>query len=544
MDKDMNRLSNTPIWIKLTGVIWLMLVLAWGSMIAWETRSNRLNAIDQAKDFASTINEMTMAGLTGMMITGTVAQRDVFLDQIKELTAVRDLRVLRADGVTRIYGPGSGGEMQPDALEAEVMNSGTQVMRVEQDARHGEHLRVVIPSVASPNYLGKDCILCHQVPEGTPLGVVSMRVSLDNVNAAVSTQRNKSILFAVLASLPLLGFVYFFIRQVVVKPLSHLSGSLSEIAQGGGDLTRRLKVETHDEIGHTASMFNRMLGTIAELVRQVGQSAATVTGSARGVVSNAESVAEGSHRQDEQSASAAAAVDGLAENINHIAASTDRVRTLSRQSLARSGEGQASLQQLIGEVAHVEDAVQNMAELVAAFVKSTASITGMTSEVREIAEQTNLLALNAAIEAARAGEAGRGFAVVADEVRKLAEKSARSAGEIDAITQDITQQSRAVQASIQAGLQHLGSSREAAGIVSGVLEAANGLVVEVGQGLDQIATATDAQRESSTRVAGSIEDIARMARDNTAAIDRTLSAARELEALAVTLQEAVSRFRV
>nr|MBL8454582.1 methyl-accepting chemotaxis protein [Zoogloeaceae bacterium] len=92
----MRRLSDTPIWVRLTGVIWLMLVIAWGSMIAWETRSNRENAVRQAEEFARTINEMTMAGLTGMMITGTVAQRDVFLDQIQELSVVRGLRVLRA----------------------------------------------------------------------------------------------------------------------------------------------------------------------------------------------------------------------------------------------------------------------------------------------------------------------------------------------------------------------------------------------------------------------------------------------------------------
>lgn len=540
----MRRLSDVPIWVRLTGAIWLMLVIAWGSMIAWETKSNRENAIEQAKSFAGTINEMTMAGLTGMMITGTVAQRDVFLDQIKELSLVRGLKVLRAEGVSKIFGPGTDAEVEIDALEREVMSSGKTVMSVEHDATYGEHLRAVIPSLASENYLGKNCIGCHQVPENTPLGVVSMRISLDNVNEAVSNLRNESIMFAVFASLPLLGFVYLFIRRVVVNPLTNLSGSLAEIAQGGGDLTRRLDVVGDDEIGRTASTFNNMLGTIADLVRQVGNSAAAVTRSAGGLLANAESVASSSHRQNDQSLSAAAAVEGLAENITHIANSTDHVRARSRESLARSNEGQISLKHLIGEVGHVEVAVQNMANLVSAFVKSTQSITGMTQEVREIAEQTNLLALNAAIEAARAGEQGRGFAVVADEVRKLAEKSARSAGEIDAITQEITRQSAAVQQSITQGLGHLESSRAAASEVAGVLDAANGLVVEVGEGLNSIANATESQRRASDTVAMSIEEIARMAKDNNAAIEQTLDSARQLERLAAGLQDAVARFRV
>src|SRR5690554_379210 len=306
-----SRFSDTPIWVRLTGAISLMRVLAWGSLIAWETHSNRRNAAEQATEFASTINEVTMAGLTGMMITGTVDQRDVFLDQIKELMVVRDLKVLRGEAVSRVFGAGSAGETAMDDTERAVMASGETVMRVENDERYGEHLRVVVPSLASASYLGKNCLVCHQVPEGTPLGAVSMRVSLDRANEAVARLRNESILFALLASLPLMAFVYFFIRRVVTRPMSQLSDSLSELAQGGGDLTRRLPVTSDDEIGRTAGIFNRMLGTIADLVRNVGESAAMVTRSARDLAEDASRVAQGSHRQNDQSERAAVAVEEL-----------------------------------------------------------------------------------------------------------------------------------------------------------------------------------------------------------------------------------------
>jgi methyl-accepting chemotaxis protein len=540
----MRRLADTPIWLRLTGAIWLMLVLAWGGMIAWETRVNRDTAIEQAKDFAGTVNEMTMAGLTGMMITGTVAQRDVFLDQIKELSVVRDLKVLRGEAVMKVFGPGNTTELKPDAAEQQVLAGGPALMRVERDERFGEHLRVVIPARASQNYLGKNCLTCHQVAEGTPLGAVSMRISLDKANAAVVGFRNQSILFAVLVSVPLLGFVFLFIRRFVTRPLSHLTDSLSEIAQGGGDLTRRLDRVGDDEIGRTAGMFNSMMSTIGALVRQVGDSAAAVTSSAHALSGSASRLAESSHRQNESSVSAARSVDGLMVNTTHIAASTEAVRERSHDSLARSQQGQRSLQQLIGEVAEVEGAVRQMAEAVNDFVESTNAITSMTREVREIAEQTNLLALNAAIEAARAGEQGRGFAVVADEVRKLAEKSARSAGEIDAITREISRRSDSVQQSITSGLSHLQSSRRVADDVSAVLGAANAAVVEVGDGLDRIASATREQRQASESVTSSIDAIATMATDNDRAIEQTVNAARKLEELAAQLQESVSRFRV
>ncbi|MDR2688858.1 MAG: methyl-accepting chemotaxis protein [Azoarcus sp.] len=542
----MRRLADTPIWMRLTGAIWLMLIIAWGSMIIWETKVNRGIVTEQARSFARTVNEMTMAGLTGMMITGTVAQRDVFLDQIKELSLVSELAVIRGEAVSKLYGPGLAGEsgQRLDDVEREAMASGKPYIQVIHDEKYGEHLRAVIPALSSKDYLGKDCTLCHMAQEGVPLGAVSMRISLQDVNNAVDRFRNESVLFAIVVSLPLIGFVYLFIRRFVIQPLSRLTDGLSEIAQGGGDLTRRLDADHQDEIGRAAGTFNRMLGTIAGLVRQIGASATAVTGQARDLVRGATLIAEGSRHQTESSALAAEAVDDLNNRISSIADNTAAVRSRSHDSLARSREGQVSLDQLIGEMDEVRDAVKNMADSMKAFVASTQAINNMTRDVREIAEQTNLLALNAAIEAARAGEQGRGFAVVADEVRKLAEKSAHSAGQIDTITHTIGQQSSSVQDAIVRGLTHLESSRNAAGQVSNVLDAANRLVVEVGGGLDLIAANTHDQRRASQSVTDSIDAIAGMARENNTAIERTMEAAREMENLAARLQESVSSFKV
>jgi methyl-accepting chemotaxis protein len=191
----------------------------------------------------------------------------------------------------------------------------------------------------------------------------------------------------------------------------------------------------------------------------------------------------------------------------------------------------------------VEGTVKQIAEAVTQFVTSTAAITNMTREVKDIADQTNLLALNAAIEAARAGEQGRGFAVVADEVRKLAEKSAASASEIDAITRSLSQQSEAVQHSIENGLTHIASSQKSVDNVAEVLASASTSVTEVGHGLDTIAAATEEQRRTFTDVAANIEAIASMARENSDVVEQTSAAAHKLEDLANNLQSAVGRFR-
>src|SRR5574343_1090006 len=188
----MPRFADLKIWVRLTAAIWVVLALIWAGAIVWTTQVNRDTAIRQANDFSKSIHEMTMAGLTGMMITGTVGQREVFLDQIKQLSIIKDLHVARSEAVDKLYGPDTKSTRELDALEKQVMATGTPYMSVES-ANGNAFLHVINPTKAAKNYLGKDCILCHQVPEGPVLGVVSMKVSLDSVESAVSSFRLKIV---------------------------------------------------------------------------------------------------------------------------------------------------------------------------------------------------------------------------------------------------------------------------------------------------------------------------------------------------------------
>ena len=536
------RLADMKIWMRLTAAIWGMLILAWTGMIFWESSVNRGTAIDQAKQFSASMHEATMAGLTGMMITGTVGQREVFLDQIKQLSIIRDLKVLRGEGVTKVFGPGSVTEGEADAIEKQVLASGKEHIEIQRD-KQGEYLRVVRPTLALKNYLGKDCIMCHQQPEGTVLGVVSMKVSLDSVNDAVSMQRIKALFGATLVSIPLLAFIYFFVSKFVTRPLEEMVTGLRSIASGEGDLTRRLEVKSGDEIGEASKVFNDMMVNFSGLVRQVGESASQVSGAAHELVGGAKQVAGSSHQQSEKSRAAAEAVEGMVKSIVEVAESTDNVHNQSRESLERSHEGTRTLHRLVDEIGRVKLAVNDMAKSVEEFISSTNAITDMTREVKDIADQTNLLALNAAIEAARAGEQGRGFAVVADEVRKLAEKSAASANEIDSITRTLAGKSDVARKSIDAGLADISSSEKSLEAVTTTIQQSNQSVEQVGVGLDVIAQATEAQRRISTSAFTNIEAIADMARENSNAIEQTAQSAQRLENLASELQGTVSRFR-
>ncbi|HZX33479.1 MAG TPA: methyl-accepting chemotaxis protein [Rhodocyclaceae bacterium] len=539
----MPSFANWKIWVRLTAAIWVVLVIVWTGMIVWSSQVNRDTAIRQAQDFSLSIHEMTMAGLTGMMITGTVGQREVFLDQIKQLSIIKDLHVARSDAVIKLFGPDTKSKRDLDATEKQVMQTGSSYTAVESEGGNS-FLRVINPTKASKNYLGKDCIACHQVPEGTVLGVVSMKVSLDSVENEVAAFRLKIAGAALVVIGILLVIIYFLTHHFVTEPLYELKKGLEDIARGEGDLTRRLPVRGQDEVGQAATVFNEMMENFSSLVRQVRDSASQVSAKVDALSESADRVAWSSHQQDEKSIDAANAVEQLVCSIASIAQSAGDVQHQSQESLIRAEEGNRNLTVLLEEMNVVEHAVKEMAESVNEFVRNTESITHMTREVKDIAEQTNLLALNAAIEAARAGEQGRGFAVVADEVRKLAEKSGRSASEIDSITATISAQSVSVRRTIEEGLSHLSSSQASIGTVANVLQATNGSVALVGQGLDTIAAATDEQRRVSGAVESSIEAIAQMARSNTGAVEQTAGTAHDLKSLADGLQSMVGRFKV
>ena len=538
----MFQFFDTKIWIRLTASISLMLLIAGVGWIYWEGAVNRQTAIDQARDFSLSMHDSTLAGLTAIMFTDV--ENAVFLDQIRQLSVIRDLRVLPGehafDGLSDVKA--KAGKLTPDPTEAKVMQSGKEVVEVRSDEK-GSYLLAVRPMLNLKNYLGKNCTSCHSAPENSIVGVISMKISLDKVEAALTSQRIKSLVAAVLIGLPLLVFIWFFIRKVVTTPIEHMTAGLRDIASGEGDLTRRLEVNGSDEIGQASSVFNEMMDKFSSLVRHVGESAGQVSSAARDLVAGAETVALSSRNQNDSSAAAASAVEQMAASIASVAQSADNVRERSHESLRRSEEGNASLSRLSEGVVMVESTVREIANSVGQFVLSTEAITNMTRQVKDIADQTNLLALNAAIEAARAGEQGRGFAVVADEVRKLAEKSSSSASEIDAITRTLGQQSEAVKRSIDDGLVHIATSRESVSAVESILAAASGSVADVGKGLESIAEATSEQRIAAANVAGSIEQIAAMARQNSDAVDQTAAAASTLEALAANLQSAVGRFK-
>jgi len=328
----------------------------------------------------------------------------------------------------------------------------------------------------------------------------------------------------------------------IVRSTGDMSDAMGKTASDG-DLTRLVPVHGSDEVAQSAKAFNSLIESFRQTIHQVHASADTVITTATQLAATSTQITQGSQVQSEAAASTAAAVEEITVSINAVAANTDEVRKLSEQSLQQTRNGNQNVTEMIGEIHSVQEAVNQIAVSVKEFVESTRAIASMTQQVKDIADQTNLLALNAAIEAARAGEQGRGFAVVADEVRKLAEKSAQSASEIDQVTNSLNQKSTHVEATVQGGLRSLLATQEHIERVSTVLTQAGESVTKSSAGVNDIAASVNEQSLASTEIARNVEKIAQMSEENHAAVNSNSQDIVRLESLAKELQTAVGRFK-
>jgi methyl-accepting chemotaxis protein len=364
----------------------------------------------------------------------------------------------------------------------------------------------------------------------------------DDSQARYATSRNMVIGLIVFGLILGIGLGYTIIKGIN-RSVGNLCDTMLKMSTDG-NLNARATVFSNDEIGQSAKAFNGLIDGFAKIIRQVVSGSSTVSSTAAQLSVASSQIAQASQAQSEAAASTAAAVEQITVSINSVAANTEDVRKLSESSLNQTQEGNKNVTAMIGEIGRVQEAVNQIASSVKEFVDSTRAIAGMTQQVKDIADQTNLLALNAAIEAARAGEQGRGFAVVADEVRKLAEKSAKSANEIDQVTNLLGQKSTTAEESVQTGLRSLLEMQEQVSRVSKMLTEAGEAVTKSTHGVSDIAASVSEQSIASTEIARNVEKIAQMSEESHAAVQSNSQDIVRLESLAKDLQSAVSKFKI
>jgi len=539
-----NWWSNLSLKNKLQLPIQLILLVVMS--LAQRTALNQFedNVLSEAKQKALVSADGVLNGLNMLMINGIISDADQRALYVKKMAAsdhVNELRVIRNKPVQDQFGPGLPSEQAVDAMDHAAFDT-AQVQTKLSEQSGKQSLRVVVPFIALAEFRGTNCLMCHNVSAGTVNGAASITLDLTN-EFSLMEKANYTMWGAQLVVQIFLYFVIGWLISFMTRPVRELQLTMHAM-QTSGDLSRRAVVFSHDEIGQTAQSFNDLAQSFQVIVSQVEGHAGQVVNAAHRLSENAGQIAQGLQLQTDAANSASGTVSQVSVTINRVAESVGQVASLSEESAKRAHMGQRSLQEMMQEIEQVERAVNEIASSVSDFVSNTQSITNMTQQVRDIAEQTNLLALNAAIEAARAGEQGRGFAVVADEVRKLAEKSARSASQIDEVTQSIGSQSASVEKTVQRGISALQSSKSYISEVTSVLSASNDSVDGVNRGLEEIVGSINQQRDSSQEIARNVEHIAEMSNSSNKVVKRTVEDAREMMSISENLSRTVGRFKV
>ncbi len=349
-------------------------------------------------------------------------------------------------------------------------------------------------------------------------------------------------LAAVLAAAMLAVLMYLVFYRTVTLAAEQMKIAAARLAEG--DLTVQLENDSLDELGAATRSFATMVGNFRRIILKVSEATRDVGSASTSLVASAGEIAAQSERQNQAASSAAAALEQMTISVSEMSEKGEQAHRLAEQFGGLSESSSAVIQKSVVEMQSIAESVKDSSRVIQSLSTQSAQISRIVTEIKDIADQTNLLALNAAIEAARAGEQGRGFAVVADEVRKLAERTAQSTQSIAETIGKIQSETLGAVTTMDAGVKQVdggvGLANEAGRSIQEIRDRV-GVVQTV---IRDISASLREQSAASHDITQNVETISQMSEKNSAIAAGTAAATLNLDALTVVLKDAVSSFKL
>jgi len=413
--------------------------------------------------------------------------------------------------------------------------------------------------------LDASCMLCHgdprtDDPDGDGIDPVGMRMEnwaigdmhgayevampLAPMDAQVAGFFKQGMIVTIPLVLIAIGGLFLMIRFVLTKPLNTVIELMKDVATGDGDLTKRMDLNRSDEIGRLGGWFDTFLEKMHGIITDISGVTRQVAAASTEIAASSEEMAAGLGEQQNQTQQASAAVQELTQSVAEVARQSTDASKAAEDSRSRATEGGTVVQKTVLEISEIASQVDESAQAVTELGRRSEEIGGIIAVINDIADQTNLLALNAAIEAARAGEHGRGFAVVADEVRKLAERTTQATEEVGNSIREIQNETAIAVERIESGSKRMNAGVELAQSAGTALEEIVNSSAQLLSQVQGIAAASEEQAQAAEEIARSIDQVNAVAMESSEGASQAAQAAADLSQGSEQMQQLVDRFKL
>lgn len=373
--------------------------------------------------------------------------------------------------------------------------------------------------------------------------IIGTGTYLDDIDATFAEQRNMIIIDSVVIAIVIIGLSYVIGNSILV-PTRSAAELMKDIAQGDGDLTKSLDDSGQDEISRLSNYFNEFTGKMRQLLQDVADNTSQVLEHAEAVSGASDTTQSLIQNQNDITVQVATAMEEMTSQIKEVSDNASSAEQAANDARNNTSDGKEIISHTIKQMQSLSSNIDEVSQVVASLASESDNIGSVLDVIRGIAEQTNLLALNAAIEAARAGEQGRGFAVVADEVRTLANRTEQSTNEIQQMIQKLQAGAQEAVAAVKVSQDISLKTVEQTAKADDSLSEIDRLMEVISDMNTQIARATEQQSQAADEVNLRINDLAGMTDESLATTEQLSETSQKLKVSSNAMSEVVGRFKI